>query len=116
MIHRPAYFSRDNRSPRAKASGYLDLPTALDGYVVEYRSGGGWRTDNVSKSGTRATITGLENNRTDQVRVAAVNAAWNSRHATASGRPIAEPRKPGWAAYLEWTEGSRRSSRASESR
>jgi len=86
----------------------LGNPATLDRYVVEYRASGSWSTDNVSISGTTATITGLTNDTTYQVRVAAVNAAGSSRHATASGRPIADPRKPGEVAYLNWMEGNKR--------
>ena len=50
------------------APAYLGNPPSLDGCLVEYRASGSWRTDNVSVSGTAATISGLTNDRTYQVR------------------------------------------------
>ena len=82
-------------------------PATLDEYVVEYRASGSWSTDNVSISGTTATITDLINGTTYQVRVAAVNAAGMGRHSTASGRPIADPRKPGEIEWLNWDSGNK---------
>jgi len=78
----------------------------ITGYSVRYRrSSGSWQTWPHDGTGRRATITGLTNGTTYQVQVAAVNAVGTGRYATASGRPIADPRKPGRVDYLEWTEG-----------
>ncbi len=83
----------------------------LHGYLVQYRASGNWltwtrtATDPLS---TTETITGLDNGRTYQVRVAAVNTAGASPYATSSGRPVAAARTPGQPANLVLDPGNGR--------
>ena len=84
---------------------------AMHGYLVQYRVSGPWQTWTRTASGalsTAETITGLENGRTYQVRVAAVNTAGASGYPTASGRPVGQARAPDAPGNLTLTPGDGR--------
>ncbi len=66
----------------------------LNGYTVQYRISGQWLDWRHSGTGRSATITGLTNGTTYQVRVAATNTTDTGGYDTASARPAGRPTVP----------------------